>query len=455
MAAEAVPRLQLTNSLRWVAVGGPGLLVMLSDTDVGNVVTAAQAGTQWGYRLLPLLVLLIPMLYMVQELTVRLGIHTKRGYGELIRKRFGAGWAWMATTALAVAVIGSLVTQFTGVAGIGELYGVPRGVSLSLSVVALLAIVATGSYRRVERMLIFIGGFELAFFVVAWASHPNITTIAKDLADMPIGNSEYMFLVAAIIGAVFSPWMIFYQQSAVAEKQLSLCDLKACRWDTAIGAVLTQCLTGAIVIVGAAALARSGSTSLHSVGEISSALSPLLGETVGRLVFSAGVLGASIMAAVVCSLALTWGVSEASGLRRSMEIQPFRMKWFYGIYMACVAGSATLVWLVPNLVQLNIATQTLNVFLLPLVVGLLLALAVKVLPEALRPRRTYCWVLAGISVIVLGVGMFGAVSGSFQRLFKIARPVILSRHRATPAGGQDSGARVQTGEIKIRTAFPN
>src|SRR5208283_4923457 len=166
---------------RSVAIWGPGIVVMLADTDAGNVVTAAQAGAQWGYRLLPLLLLLIPMLYMVQELTVRLGLTTGRGHGELIRERFGVGWAWLSTAGLAAAVIGSLITEFTGVAGIGELYGLSRGLTLPLSAAALLAVVATGSYRRVERTAIVVGLFELAFFAVAWAAHPNLGTLAKDV----------------------------------------------------------------------------------------------------------------------------------------------------------------------------------------------------------------------------------------------------------------------------------
>src|SRR5260370_21638537 len=109
--------------LRWIAVWGPGLLVMLADTDAGNVVAGAEAGAKWGYRLLPLLIALAPLLYMVQELTVRLALHTGRGHGELIRERFGLGWAWLSTAGLAAAVIGSLLTEFTGVAGVGGLYG--------------------------------------------------------------------------------------------------------------------------------------------------------------------------------------------------------------------------------------------------------------------------------------------------------------------------------------------
>src|SRR5271165_3666609 len=297
MDAEVQPRIQLQAAIRWIAVGGPGLLVMLADSDAGNVVTAAQAGAQWGYRLLPLLLLLIPMLYMVQELTVRLGIFTGRGYAQLVLERFGAGWAWLSTAGLAAAVIGSLITEFTGVAGIGELYGLSRELTLPFAVAALLAIVATGSYRRVERTAIFIGLFELAFFAVAWAAHPGLAAMARDALDLPLGDRNFVFLVAAIIGATFNPWMIFYQQSAIADKKLRPDDLAAARWDTAFGAVLTQCLTGAVLVAAAAILSTgSGSAGLGSVGEISDAVTPLLGQSVGPLVFSAGVLGASLVA---------------------------------------------------------------------------------------------------------------------------------------------------------------
>ena len=203
---------------------------MLADTDAGNVVTGAQAGATWGYRLLPMLLVLAPMLYMVQEFTVRLGVVTGRGYGELIRERFGLGWAWLSTAGMAAAVIGSLITEFTGVAGIGELYGLSRGLTLPLAAAALLAVVATGSYRRVERAAIVIGLFELAFFVVAWAAHPGLAALAKDAVDLPLGNHEFLYMAAAIIGATFNPWMIFYQQSAIADKKLRLDDLQAARW---------------------------------------------------------------------------------------------------------------------------------------------------------------------------------------------------------------------------------
>ena len=306
----AAPQIAKTPSvLGRIAVWGPGLLVMLADTDAGNVVTGAQAGASWGYRLLPLLLALIPLLYMVQELTVRLGLsYSAAAMASWFVSMFGLLGAWISLAGLAVAVIGSLVTEFTGVAGVGQLYGLSRGFVLPIAALALLAVVGTGSYRRVERVAICVGLFELAFFVVAWAAHPSFSTLVSDATDLPIGNRDFLYITAAIIGAVFNPWMIFYQQSAIADKKLRLEHLRMARLDTAFGATLTQCLTAAVLVAAAATLRKNGSTAgLDSVGQISDALSLFLGESFGRAAFSAGVLGASMVAAIVCSLALSLG----------------------------------------------------------------------------------------------------------------------------------------------------
>ena len=127
---------------------------MLADSDVGSIITAGQSGVEWGYRLLSLQILLIPVLYVVQEMTVRLGIFTGRGHGELVRAALGPVWAWITLAGLTVATIGALLTELSGVAGVGELYGLPRFTTLPLAALGLFAIVLTGSYRRVERIAI-------------------------------------------------------------------------------------------------------------------------------------------------------------------------------------------------------------------------------------------------------------------------------------------------------------
>ena len=128
--------------LRWglLSVWGPGLVVMLADTDAGSLITASQSGAQWGYRMVLPQLILMPVLFVVQEMTVRLGIVTGRGHGALIRERFGRGWAWLSAFTLFASAIGALLTEFAGVAGVGELFGVSRFVSIPIATVALLAL---------------------------------------------------------------------------------------------------------------------------------------------------------------------------------------------------------------------------------------------------------------------------------------------------------------------------
>jgi Mn2+/Fe2+ NRAMP family transporter len=393
------------------AVWGPGVLVMLADTDAGNVVTAAESGARWGYRLAPLLLLLIPVLILVQDLAVRIGLFRKCGFGELVRERFGRVGAYVAAAALVVATLGSLVTELTGIAGVGELYGVSRWLILPMTSIILVLVVLTGEYRRVERIALLFGLFELSFFVVASQSHPSAGEIFHDIADQKLADYGYLYLGAGLIGATFNPWMIFYQASAVAEKRLSPSDYGAARWDTIVGAILTQLVT-ASVLVAIAALKRGGTgTSLDNIGQISDVLIPLLGETTGRLVFSAGVVGAAMAAAIVSSLACAWGLGEIFGLRRSLEHEASQRLGFFSGYTAWVVGSAMLVLFVPDLVQLSVGMQVLNALLLPVVVTLLVIVAATALPESVRLRGWRLWLTAGIVGLVSAAGMVGAIAG--------------------------------------------
>ena len=159
---------------RFLAVAGPGIVVMLADTDAGSVITAAQSGAQWGYSLLLLQVVLIPILYIVQELTVRLGAVTGKGHAALIKQHFGFGWAWFSVATLIVTCLGALLTEFAGLAGVGSLMGVPAPVTLALVVVAMLAMALMNGYATVERIAIGVGAFELVFLLVAMLAHPGL-----------------------------------------------------------------------------------------------------------------------------------------------------------------------------------------------------------------------------------------------------------------------------------------
>jgi len=398
---------------RFAAVFGPGLVVMLADTDVGSIITAGQSGVQWGYRLLLLQLVLAPVLYIVQELTVRLGVFTGRGHGELIRDTFGPFWAWVSVSGLAVATAGALLTELSGVAGVGELFGIPRALSLAVAGLALLTIVLTGSYRRVERAAIAVGLFEFAFFGVAWAAHPDPMFVARQAIDIPFANRDYLYLVAANIGAVIMPWMIFYQQSAIADKKLRPEHFSAARWDTVLGAVVTQLVMAAVLVAAAATLSAHGvKPALNTVGDLSNALTPFLGRGFGRFVFSVGILGSGMVAAIVASLALAWGLGEVTGYKHSLEYHPFEAKWFYAVYAIAVVAGCVLVDVAPNLVSLNVGVQVMNALMLPLVLGFLIALARRALPAATRLRGWYYVLVLIVAVVTCSLGVFGALSGA-------------------------------------------
>jgi NRAMP (natural resistance-associated macrophage protein)-like metal ion transporter len=396
-----------------LAVMGPGLAVMLADTDAGSLITAAQSGAQWGYTLLSAQLVLIPIVFIAQELTVRLGIVTGKGHGELIRERFGRGWAWLSVSTLVVACGGAIVSEMSGIAGVGLMWGIPTWVSTGLVAVFLIGMVVTGSYKRVERIAIAIGLFELVFLVTAVMAQPDPAQVAAGIADVPLGNSSYLFLVAANIGAVVMPWMIFYQQSAVVDKGLKPSQLKHARIDTAVGAVITQLVMIGMLVTTAATLWASNQTAvdLNSVEDISAAITTHLGDFAGRVLFSLGMIGASLVAAIVASLTAAWGLGEVAGYRRSLEATPKQAPWFYVVFAGVVLLGVAIVESGINLVDLNLFVQVMNALLLPIVLGFLYLLALRALPEEHRLKGWYAWLVGVLLLATAAFGVYSAIAG--------------------------------------------
>jgi Mn2+/Fe2+ NRAMP family transporter len=398
---------------RWLAIFGPGLLVMLADTDAGSIITAAQSGAQWGYKLLALQIILIPILYVVQELTLRLGLITGRGHGELIRERFGLGWAWLSVATLMLACIGAIVTQLSGMAGVAALVGIPPWAMMLAVVTLILAMVWTGSYRSVERIAICFGLFELTFLFVAWRAAPRLSQMTAEFASIPFRDSHYLYLVAANLGAVIMPWMIFYQQSAVLDKRLKPEHLPIARLDTALGAVVTQAVMAAVLIAAAATIHQANPhAALGGVQDIARAFVPYLGDFTGRLVFAAGMSGAALVATVVVCLTAAWGVGEVAGYKRSLEHHPREAPWFYAVFSIGLVAGAALVLSGVNLVNLSVAVEVMNALLLPIVLGFLFLLSLKALPDAYRLKGPYAWLVGAIVVVTAGFGVYAGVTGA-------------------------------------------
>jgi Mn2+/Fe2+ NRAMP family transporter len=256
-----------------------------------------------------------------------------------------------------------------------------------------------------------VGLFELGFVLIAWTLHPSFAVLAADLRDQPLGDPGYLWLGAALIGATFNPWMIFYQGSALAERRLGASHYPAARWDTWIGAILTQLLTAAVLLAAAAAMGQGGGRApLASVGQISQILTPVLGSGLGRLLFGLGVVGASLAAAIVCALACIWGLGELFGPARTGSAGAL---WFKLGTVAFIGSGALTVLGVRDLVRLSVALQVINAVLLPVVVALLFGLAATALPAEARPGRRVFGLAASAAAAVCAAGLVGAGASLF------------------------------------------
>ncbi len=394
--------------LGFLAVWGPGLIVMLADTDAGSLITAAQSGTRWGYTMILPQLILVPILYVVQEMTVRLGAITGQGHGALIRTRFGRGWALLSAGTLFLSAIGALITEFAGVAGISELFGISRWVSIPTATIFLLGLAVTGSYTRVERIGIALGLAELAFLPAMLLAHPSFHALGRGLTSLPLGNSSYLFLLAANVGAVIMPWMIFYQQGAVIDKRLSAPNIRRARHDTAVGAVLTQLIMIMVVVALAATVGRiHPDATLNTVGQIADALTPVLGHLGGKVLFGLGILGAALVAAIVSSLAAAWGLAEVFAWKHTLNERPSRRTAaFYLTYALAHILGAALVLSSLDLVSLAVDVEVMNALLLPIVLGFLLALEAKALPARWRMRGWYRHTTWLLCLLVIGFALY-------------------------------------------------
>ena len=250
MSANSAPT-ALTSRANWRRLAlaiGPGVVVMLADTDAGSVITAAQSGAQWGYRLVLPQLIAIPILYAMQELTIRLGVSSGLGFAELIRRRFGRVATWAALGALIVSCFGALVTQLSALAGLAVSFGLAPHLVVGVTLVFFIGVVTLGAYASVERVAILAGLFELAFLVVAWRAGPNLHALSSEIREAPFGDRGYLYLLAANIGTTFMPWAVFYQQSAMIDKKLDSAHLTGARLETLAGAILCQIVTAANAI---------------------------------------------------------------------------------------------------------------------------------------------------------------------------------------------------------------
>ncbi len=397
--------------LRFLAVLGPGLVVMFADTEAGSITTAATSGAQFGFKLVLLQLLLIVPLFVVQEMTVRLGTVTGKGHARLIREHYGLGWAWVSLGTMLVTNVAALVTEFAGIAGAAQIFGLPSAPLVILAAALLCIVIFTASYKRAEAFALALCAIELLFIPAAFAAHPKAHEILMQgiLGSQPLGNQAYLLLIASNIGAVIMPWMIFYQQSAVVDKGLKEGDMGYARADTAIGSVLTQGIMCAIVVTTAATL-YVHRIQVTDAAHAALALVPLVGKFAG-VTFGAGLIGASMLGAFVVSLATAWAFGEAFGWRCSLN-DGLRAKRFVGLYLGCVILAAAIV-LIPGLplISMTIYVEAFNGFVLPIVLTFLLFLVNDRNVIGNRRNKPLGNVITvALSAVVIALGVWMAIN---------------------------------------------
>jgi Mn2+/Fe2+ NRAMP family transporter len=387
------------------------LIVAFADTEAGSVTTAATSGAQFGMKLVLLQLLLIVPLFVVQEMTVRLGTVSGRGHAALIRERYGLAWAWVSLGTMAITNLAALVTEFIGVAGAALIFGLPAAPLVAVAAAVLIGIAFTGRYRRAEYFALALCLMELLFIPAAFAAHPSLSSVVSEgiFGSQPLGNRDYLLLIAGNIGAVIMPWMIFYQQSATVDKGLRVDQMPMARLDTALGAVATQVIMIAIVITTAATLFVNHQT-VEDAAHAALALVPLTGSHWAGIAFGAGLLGAAMIGALVVSLATAWAFGEAFHWPCSLNFNCTEAKRFYGLYAAMVLVSAGIV-LIPNLplIKITIYVEAFNAFVLPIVLGFLLVMAND---KKILGNRVNSWlgnvVGIGVGVICVSLGLWMA-----------------------------------------------
>jgi Mn2+/Fe2+ NRAMP family transporter len=395
--------------LRYLAVAGPGLIVAFADTEAGSVATAATSGAQFGMKLVLLQVLLIVPLFVIQEMAVRLGTVTGKGHAQLIRENYGLAWTWVSLGTMLFTNLAALVTEFIGVAGAALVFGIPAAPMVVICATMLIGIALSGRYKRAEIFALVLCLLEFLFIPAAFAAHPNPATIVREglFGSQPLGNRDYLLLVAGNIGAVIMPWMIFYQQSATVDKGLRPKDLGFARVDTALGAVLTQIIMIAIIITCAATL-YVHHQSVTDAAQAALALVPLTGSKLAGIAFGVGLLGAALIGALVVSLATAWAFGEAFGWRCSLNAACLEAKRFYGMYAAMVIVAAGVV-LIPHLplIKITVWVEAFNAFVLPVVLGFLLVMAndKKILGDRVNSLLGNV-VAIGVGVVCVGLGLW-------------------------------------------------
>jgi len=359
----------------YLAVLGPGLITASADNDAPGIATYSMAGSTYGYQFLFIIVVITFGEVIIQEMAARMGVVTGKGTADLIRERFGVKVTTFAMLTLLLANLGTTIAQFAGIAAAAELFGVSRYFAVPITALVVSLVVLRGSYRHVEKILLILCLSAFSYVITVFLVKPPWGEVLR-AAVVPQFTFDTAFTLAvlATIGTTITPWGIFYMQSSVADKGLSLNNYKLTKLDVIFGATWGNIISAFIVICTASTLFVYG-ISVESAEQAAMALEPLAGGA-SKILFSTGLLGASILAVSVLPLSTTYAFCEAFGFERGLNRSTKEAPVFYMIYGIIIILSVLIV-LIPGIPLFPIMwiSQSVNAILLPVLLVLVLKLS--------------------------------------------------------------------------------
>jgi NRAMP (natural resistance-associated macrophage protein)-like metal ion transporter len=389
-----------------LALMGPGLLTGIVDNDSTGIAGYSVAGSHYGYSLLWALLLSAVALATIQQTVARMGAVTGKGLADLIRERFGVSVALLAMFTLLVVNSSTTVAEFAGVAGASEIFGVSRYVGVPVAAALMFVLVAYGSYRRVEVLLLAVSVISGSYIITGFMAGPDWGAVARGYAVPTIHLSlPYMTILIGLIGTTITPWEMFYNQSAVVDKGLNDRHARIVAVDAYAGSIIMSVIASFIIITTAATLWANGQPA-ETVDDVSKALSPLAGDFASEL-FAIGLLNASLMAMAVLPLSTAYAVCEAFGWERSVNHGPREAPLFFALFGGILALGALAV-LVPGvpLLFLLVLPNVVGGMLLPVILVLALKLANdrRLMGRWVNSRRQNA-IAAATTVVLIGLSV--------------------------------------------------
>ena len=390
--------------LIFLSIMGPGIITANVDNDAGGIATYSVAGAHFGYSTLWIFIPMAVALVVIQEMCSRMGVVTGKGLADLIREKFGVKITFYAMLVFIFSNLLNTISEFSGIASSGEIFGVSKYISLPVGAVTVWWVVVKGTYKSVEKIFLVACLFYFSYIATGFLVRPVWRTVAKEMVKPTFQmNPAYLFMIMGLIGTTIAPWMQFYQQSAVVEKDINIKDYKYERVDVILGGIVVHAIAIFIIIACAATLFQNG-IRIETAKDAALALKPLAGKYCSAL-FAFGLLNASLFSAMILPIATAYSVCEGLGWETGIDKRPKEAPQFYFLFTALIAiGAGVIMFPNLNLVKVMLFSQASNAIFLPFVlIFMLLLINDKRLMGAYRNSKFFNIVSWATVIIVISL----------------------------------------------------